>query len=183
MRLVALLAGRVLALCLDVGPALGQGTLAGQGAPCSVFSRHPCAPTVCSVFRRPPCVPEIQYPLGENLQLTIVSAATEARDARPQAAAEAEDSNEESKPDSARAPDGERRLDTLQDMFADGTYARIYKGWFGAQPDEPEIWPGEASQSTALIAPTATALPTLTPVFTVIDTPVPPPPPRARPCS
>ena len=42
---------------------------------CSVFNRHPCMPTVCSVFRRRPCVPEIDYPLGEDLRLTIDSAA------------------------------------------------------------------------------------------------------------
>jgi len=44
-------------------------------AGCSVFSRHPCLPTVCSVFRRGPCIPEIDYPLGQDLRLTIESAA------------------------------------------------------------------------------------------------------------
>jgi hypothetical protein len=39
--------------------------------PCSVFSRTPCTPTFCSVFNRGPCIPEIDYPYGENLQLTI----------------------------------------------------------------------------------------------------------------
>ena len=38
---------------------------------CSVFDRHPCAPTVCSVFRRGPCMPEIEYPIGQDLRLTI----------------------------------------------------------------------------------------------------------------
>jgi len=42
---------------------------------CSVFSHHPCAPTVCGVFHRGPCVPEIEYPIGQDLQLTITSAA------------------------------------------------------------------------------------------------------------
>jgi hypothetical protein len=46
-------------------------------AGCSVFSRHPCLPTVCSVFRRGPCIPEIDYPLGQDLRLTIESAAAE----------------------------------------------------------------------------------------------------------
>ena len=41
--------------------------------PCSVFSRTPCTPTFCSVFNRGPCIPEIDYPYGENLQLTIES--------------------------------------------------------------------------------------------------------------
>lgn len=42
---------------------------------CSVFSHHPCTPTVCSVFHRGPCIPEIEYPIGEDLQLIVVTAA------------------------------------------------------------------------------------------------------------
>jgi hypothetical protein len=42
-------------------------------APCSVLSRRPCTPYFCSVFNRGPCIPEIDYPYGENLQLTIES--------------------------------------------------------------------------------------------------------------
>jgi hypothetical protein len=42
-------------------------------APCSVFSRRPCTPYFCSVFNRGPCIPEIDYPYGQNLQLTIES--------------------------------------------------------------------------------------------------------------
>ena len=40
-------------------------------APCSVLSRHPCTPSFCSVLSHGPCIPEIDYPYGENLQLTI----------------------------------------------------------------------------------------------------------------
>jgi hypothetical protein len=40
-------------------------------APCSVLSGRPCTPYFCSVFNRGPCIPEIDYPYGENLQLTI----------------------------------------------------------------------------------------------------------------
>ncbi|MCL4507114.1 MAG: transporter substrate-binding domain-containing protein [Chloroflexi bacterium] len=65
---------------------------------------------------------------------------------------------------------------TLQDMFADGTYARIYKKWFGAQPADMELWPGQSTLNTVLVAPTATPLPTVTPVFNAIDTPKAPPP-------
>jgi hypothetical protein len=39
--------------------------------PCSVLDRQPCTPTYCSVFNHGPCIPEIEYPYGENLQLTI----------------------------------------------------------------------------------------------------------------
>jgi hypothetical protein len=42
-------------------------------APCSVLPGEPCAPTFCSVFNRGPCIPEISYPIGENLQLTVLS--------------------------------------------------------------------------------------------------------------
>ena len=42
-------------------------------APCSVLSGRPCTPYFCSVLNRGPCIPEIDYPYGENLQLTIES--------------------------------------------------------------------------------------------------------------
>ncbi len=42
-------------------------------AVCSVFDRHPCAPTVCSVYRRRPCLPEYDLPIGQDLRLTIRS--------------------------------------------------------------------------------------------------------------
>jgi hypothetical protein len=40
-------------------------------APCSVLAGRPCTPSYCSVLGRGPCIPEIDYPYGENLQLTI----------------------------------------------------------------------------------------------------------------
>jgi len=42
-------------------------------APCSVLDGRPCTPSFCSVFNHGPCIPEIDYPYGENLQLTIDS--------------------------------------------------------------------------------------------------------------
>ena len=42
-------------------------------APCSVLDGQPCTPGYCSVFNHGPCIPEIDYPYGENLQLTIQS--------------------------------------------------------------------------------------------------------------
>ena len=42
-------------------------------APCSVLDGAPCTPYFCSVFNRGPCIPEIDYPYGENLQLTVES--------------------------------------------------------------------------------------------------------------
>jgi hypothetical protein len=43
---------------------------------CSVFDNQPCAPTVCSVFQDGPCIPEIEYPIGQDLRLTIESKGT-----------------------------------------------------------------------------------------------------------
>jgi hypothetical protein len=67
-------------------------------APCSVLSRHPCTPSFCSVFNRGPCIPEIDYPYGENLQLTIETAPS-----RDEAA-------------KYRKPDHD--LDSISDLFA-----------------------------------------------------------------
>ena len=43
-------------------------------APCSVLDGQPCTPSFCSVFNDGPCIPEIDYPYGQNLQLTVESA-------------------------------------------------------------------------------------------------------------
>ncbi|HEY8335343.1 MAG TPA: hypothetical protein VIQ05_16240 [Tardiphaga sp.] len=67
-------------------------------APCSVLDNEPCTPSFCSVFNHGPCIPEIDYPIGENLQLTVLS--VPARD----------DAAKYQKPDHA--------LDTLGDLFA-----------------------------------------------------------------
>jgi hypothetical protein len=39
--------------------------------PCSVLAGTPCTPSFCSVLSHGPCIPDIDYPYGENLQLTI----------------------------------------------------------------------------------------------------------------
>src|SRR3954449_2769506 len=67
-------------------------------APCSVLDRHPCTPSFCSVFNRGPCIPEIDYPIGENLQLTIQSVPPE------------QDAAKYKKPD--------HDLDSIGDLFA-----------------------------------------------------------------
>ena len=67
-------------------------------APCSVLSHHPCTPYFCSVFNRGPCIPEIDYPYGENLQLTVETKPTE------------EDAPKYQKPD--------HDLDNIGDLFA-----------------------------------------------------------------
>ena len=67
-------------------------------APCSVLSGRPCTPYTCSVFNRGPCIPEIDYPYGENLQLTVETVP-------PQ-----DDAAKYQKPD--------HDLDTIGDLFA-----------------------------------------------------------------
>jgi hypothetical protein len=67
-------------------------------SPCSVLDNRPCTPSYCSVFNHGPCIPEIDYPTGENLQLTIQSVP-------PQ-----DDAAKYRKPD--------HDLDTIGDLFA-----------------------------------------------------------------
>jgi hypothetical protein len=67
-------------------------------APCSVLSGRPCTPSYCSVLGRGPCIPEIDYPTGENLQLTIETVPPRADAAK------------------YRRPDHD--LDTIGDLFA-----------------------------------------------------------------
>ena len=66
-------------------------------APCSVLDGKPCTPYFCSVFNHGPCIPEIDYPTGENLQLTIESVPAQGQAAKYQ------------KPD--------HDLDTIGDLF------------------------------------------------------------------
>jgi len=87
------------------------------GAVCSVFDRHPCLPTVCSVFRHRPCIPETQYPLGQDLRLTIETAAIAERALQTQA--RSHDDN---------AP---HKLDTIREMFD-----ALRDCWV---PPEPEV--------------------------------------------
>src|SRR5436309_12436420 len=42
-------------------------------APCSVLDGQPCTPYFCRVFNHGPCIPEIDYPIDENLHLTVES--------------------------------------------------------------------------------------------------------------
>jgi len=75
---------RRIVLCLII--ALAAATVAGTAdagrrhqinptpfshGPCSVLDGQPCTPSYCSVFNHGPCIPDIDYPINENLQLTI----------------------------------------------------------------------------------------------------------------
>lgn len=67
--------------------------------PCSVLDNRPCTPSFCSVFNHGPCIPEIDYPYGQNLQLTIESVPSGGDSAK------------------YRRPDHD--LDTIGDLFAE----------------------------------------------------------------
>src|SRR5438128_7776622 len=67
-------------------------------APCSVLDGQPCTPSFCSVFNEGPCIPEIDYPYGQNLQLTIQTVPSE------------QDAQKYKKPD--------HDLDSIGDLFA-----------------------------------------------------------------
>jgi hypothetical protein len=67
-------------------------------APCSVLANEPCSPYYCSIFNHGPCIPEIDYPIGQNLQLTIQSVPP--RD------------------DAAKYQKPDHDLDTIGDLFA-----------------------------------------------------------------
>jgi hypothetical protein len=67
--------------------------------PCSVLSGRPCTPSFCSVFNHGPCIPEIDYPYGENLQLTIQTVPTK------------DDEGKYQRPD--------HDLDTIGDLFSE----------------------------------------------------------------
>ena len=67
-------------------------------APCSVLDGQPCTPSFCSVFNHGPCIPEIDYPYGQNLQLTIET--------------------EPSRDDAAKYVRPNHDLNTIGDLFA-----------------------------------------------------------------
>jgi hypothetical protein len=84
-------------------------------APCSVLSGHPCHPSFCGVFHRGPCFPFYEPPLGETLQLTIVSTDQDSsaswRDATKTEQKSADENNESNSSE-------DRGLDSIRDMFA-----------------------------------------------------------------
>lgn len=67
-------------------------------SPCSVLDDRPCTPTVCSPLNHGPCVPEIEYPIGEDLHLTILSKPADG--------------------DAAKYVKPDHDLDTIGDLFA-----------------------------------------------------------------
>jgi hypothetical protein len=105
--------GTLFAIAIVVGMMAGQLSLVDVASarerrqldatpfahsPCSVLDSGPCTPSFCSVFHSGPCIPEMNYPYGENLQVTVMSVPSQ--DDQP----------------SYRKPD--RDLNTIGDLFA-----------------------------------------------------------------
>jgi hypothetical protein len=93
--LIVLLAGMSAS---NAGPRRQIDATPFSHAPCSVLDDRPCTPCYCSVLNHGPCIPEIDYPYGENLQLTIETVQPQDQAAKYQ------------KPD--------HDLDTIGDLFA-----------------------------------------------------------------
>jgi hypothetical protein len=72
--LILAVAGMTVAGMADAGERHPIDATPFAHAPCSVLDGRPCTPSYCSVFNHGPCIPELDYPYGENLQLTIESA-------------------------------------------------------------------------------------------------------------
>jgi hypothetical protein len=99
IALIALCAG----LCV-AGPAVARvrhqiDATPFSHSPCSVLDNRPCMPTVCSPLNHGPCIPEIDYPIGQDLHLTVESNPSDAA------------ASKYVKPD--------HDLDTIGDLFAE----------------------------------------------------------------
>jgi hypothetical protein len=96
--LIFAVAGLIAATAADARQRQPVDATPFSHVPCSVLDGRPCTPSFCSVFNHGPCIPEIDYPYGENLQLTIESAP--------------------SRDDAAKYQKPDHDLDTIGDLFA-----------------------------------------------------------------
>ena len=69
--LIVAIAGVMVAGAANAGQRHPIDATPFSHAPCSVLAGRPCTPSFCSVFNHGPCIPELDYPYGQNLQLTI----------------------------------------------------------------------------------------------------------------
>jgi hypothetical protein len=69
--LIFAIAAIAAAATTNAGPRRQIDATPFSHSPCSVLDRGPCTPYFCSVFNHGPCIPEIDYPYGENLQVTV----------------------------------------------------------------------------------------------------------------
>jgi hypothetical protein len=90
-------------------------------ATCSVLSGHPCHPSFCSLFHRGPCEPYYWPPIGENLQLTIVSTDDNGdvkQSGGPNTPADADKAGSDASKSSDADQADEKPLDSIGQMFA-----------------------------------------------------------------
>src|SRR5882672_6413392 len=105
---------------VGLAAAASAADVRSAAAACSVFSRHPCHPTFCGIFHRGPCIPEIEYPIGQDLRLTIESLAEDDAPKQPDGSAA---KNTAASPDDgdggtpAGATPTEHKLDTIMAMY------------------------------------------------------------------
>ncbi len=99
LLILALTAAAVSAAHADTRRLRAGDAVPFSHAPCSLLDGPPCAPYTCSLLdHNGPCIPEFDYPIGQNLQVTVMSV--------PPA----------DKADWYRKPDHD--LDNLGDLFA-----------------------------------------------------------------
>jgi hypothetical protein len=92
--------------------ACAQLRLPPARALCSVLSGHPCHPSFCGVFHRGPCFPQYLPPIGEDLQVTIVSTDANKR------GSDAEKDNTTTGANNARKHDSDVEKDNAQSAGA-----------------------------------------------------------------
>jgi hypothetical protein len=119
--MVFLASGASIAAPLELRPPHLRPYIQPQ-ATCSVLGGHPCHPSFCSLFHRGPCEPYYWPPIGENLQLTIVSTddndpAKQSGGANTPADADKAGSDTSKGGDDADQAD-EKPLDSIGQMFA-----------------------------------------------------------------
>jgi hypothetical protein len=95
---VAIAAIPVVAGTANARPRHQINPLPFSTTPCSVLDNRPCTPSFCSVFNHGPCIPDIDYPYGQNLQLTVQSVP--------------------SRDDAAKYQKPDHDLDNIGDLFA-----------------------------------------------------------------
>ena len=83
-------------------------------APCTVLSGEPCHPSFCDVFHHGPCFPQYGAPIGENLQLTIVTT----DDGKPADQSGAGKTDADKSGSDADKAGEEKPLDSIGAMFA-----------------------------------------------------------------
>jgi hypothetical protein len=128
-------AGLIFAAAFAMGTAVWPDSSVAA-APCSVFARHPCQPpnTGCSVFQRRPCIPEIEYPIGQDLRLTIESAsADQPKPPEPEPGASPAQTvgGDGNDTDGSPPPSTEHKLNTIMEM-----YGALRKCWIPPAQDE-----------------------------------------------